>query len=308
MNYRNIPNFANGILVSGVGSGRGKAPHTSLLDAENIRVYSGDAEIRNGQTYVDPDDLADDTIDCVYEYSREWNNAGVMNFYREYLYSAGTKLFAWEIGNANYIEINALYPLGSSDIWIAEYTDWAIIGDGVNVPYKYDAIDYERVGIIKPGLPAISSNPPGAGIEGGTRRYKYRYARRKGGWLTLQDYTASLFSETHDPIDGTAHEEVDGTFNNNTLNIAVVASDDPQVTHIELYGTDIHNEQELDQLDTATYYRLIEYPNEDSTFVDNIANDVLGVNLILYPPESETADWTPPEAGLSLFVYYKDSN
>lgn len=307
MNYRNIPNFELGLLVSGQKSGRGKAPHTSLLNAENIRVYSSDAQLREGQSYLDADDLSDATIDTVYEYSREWSNGGVMNFYREYIYSAGTKLYAWEIGRDDYVEINDGYPLASSDVWIAEYTDWAIIGDGVNVPYKYDAIDYERVGIVKPSvLPIIGATAVGSGgVQSGTRRYKYRYARRKGGWTTLQDYTASPFSETHDPTDGEAHP-IDGTFKNNNITVTVTASADPQVNKIELYGTKIVNAQELDQLDTATYYRLADLDNTTQVWTDNIAGGALGVNLTVYPVLSDTEDWTPPDAGLSLFVYYKD--
>ena len=306
MNYRNIPTFELGLLVSGTKSGRGKAPHTSLLNSENIRTNTGDAEIRGGQSYLDADDLSDGTIDVVYEYSREWSHNGIAKFYREYLYSSGTKLFAWEIGNDDYIEINDGYPLGTSDIWIVEYTDWAIIGDGVNVPYKYDAIDYERVGILAPTvLPIItpSPTPPNYVDIAEWRRYKYRYIRRKGEGTSLQDYTASLFSETHDS-DGVVENAVQTAFSNKKQNITVQASPDPQVTHIELYGTRIENNPQA--LETSTYFLLEELGNTSQVFTDGIGNADLDKNLLKYPPLDTSIDWTPPEAGLTLFVYYKD--
>lgn len=302
MRYRNIPHFADGLIQTGAGSGRGKAPHTSLLDCENIRTHSGSAEPRPGQLFLDPDDLvADVDIDHVYEYTREYHSLGQMQFYREYLFNCNKNLYSWGEGNAWTFFINDGEPLESNDIWVAEYADWAVIGDGVGKPHKYDAVDYFRLGILPPTVTPslIRSAVENADIVG-YRRYKYRYIRYiVGGSGEEITYIASEFSDT------TLERYPDGeeNFNNRAMQVGLTASTDPQVTHIELYATMV--KEETDELAGSTYYLLSREANTTHSFVDNIGNITLE-NAEDYPIEDTTITWTAPPDGLSLFIYFKD--
>lgn len=298
MNYRNIPHFADGLITTGAGSGRGKAPHTSLLDCENIRTHSGDATPRPGQIYLDADDLVDDVnIECVYEYTREYHSLGQMQFYREYLFNCHTRLYSWGEGQNWTFHINPSDPLGSDDIWVAEYRDWAVIGDGVATPHKYNAANYFRLGILPPATAPslIRSAVTNADIVG-YRRYKVRYVRhtQSAGGEDIT-YIASEFSDL---------TENEPNFNNRAMQVGLTASTDPQVTHIEVYATMIY--EEPDQLRGATYYLLSREANTTHAFVDNIGNISLE-NADDYPVEDLTEPtWTAPPDGLSLFIYYKD--
>lgn len=298
MNYRSVPDFALGLLSTGSTSGRGKAPHTSLLIAENIRVHKGEAEPRPGQSYLDADDLADNDIDCVYEYTREYHALGVMNFYREYLFSAGTELLSWKEGQDYVFHVNEGTPLSSSEVWMAEYMDWAYIGDGVDTPHKYNGSQYFRVGIVKPTAePTVARNTAVNTDIVHYRRYKYRYVRRvldvSGNVI---DYICSPFSDK---------TEGEDAFNNRAMNVTLVASADEQVTHIELFATPIVDSPS--EFGTALYYLLERTTtNTDQTFTDNIGNIELTNKAEDHPAEDTTVDWDNPPDGLSLFVYYKD--
>lgn len=300
MRYRNIPHFADGLLVTGSRSGRGKAPHTSLLEAENIRTHTGAAEPRAGQTYLDTDDLASSDIDVVYQYTREYNLGGDMLFYKEFVFSAGTKLLSWQEGQDWIFEINDGYPLANSDIWLAEYMDWAYIGNGEDIPYKYNGADYFRVGIVPPAaepVPVQSLDP--VDIGEGFRRYKYRYVRRTIDLTgALIDYIKSPFS---DPS-GTDPPATEPPFNNKKMNIPLIASADPQVTHIELYATRIVGTHA--ELGTENYYLLERVANANQTYSDDVGN-ISTVDIENHPIEV-SENWDNPPDGLSLFVYYKD--
>ncbi len=297
MNYRNIPHFADGLLVTGSRSGRGKAPHTSLLEAENIRVHKGEAEPRAGQTYLDADNLAAVDIDCVYQYTREYNLGGDMLFYKDFVFSAGTKLLSWEEGQDWIFEINDGYPLANSDFWMAEYMDWAYIGDGTSVPYKYDGANYFRVGIVTPSVDptAVVSAVASVNVTVGYRKYKYRYVRRTIDLSgTLIDYIKSPFS---DPTNGLPD------FNNLKMLVGYTVSADPQVTHIEIYGTKIADTPQL--IDENNYYLLTREANATATWTDDLANVTIDAYPDIYPILVDE-NWDNPPEGLTLFVYFKD--
>lgn len=303
MRYRNIPHFADGLLAAGARSGRGKAPHTSLLEAENIRVHKGEAEPRAGQTYLDVDDLTDETIDCVYQYTREYNLGGDMLFYKEFLFSAGTKLLSWKEDQDWVFEINDGYALANSEVWIAEYMDWAYIGDGVNPPYKYDGSKYFRVGIVLPSVDptavvsgdatAFIMNAPEP-VGSAYRKYKYRYVRRTIDLTgNLIDYIKSPFSDTVTTPD----------FNNFKMTVGFTESSDPQVTHIELFAT--KTDEVSGDIDTDSYFMLTRVVNVTDTYLDDVSNGLIDSAPTIYPLEVEE-EWDNPPDGLTLFVYYKD--
>lgn len=296
MRYRNIPHFADGIMDTGSRSGRGKAPHTSLLEAENIRTHKGEAEPRSGRTYLDPDDLAAADIDCVYQYTREYNLGGPMLFYTDFVFSSGTQLLSWEEGQDFIFEINDGFPLASSDFWMAEYMDWAYIGDGINTPYKYDGNDYFRVGIVTPSVDptAVISAVASPNVTPFYRKYKYRYVRRTIDLSgALIDYIKSPFSEL-----------TDGNPDHNSLEVTIshTASADAQVTHIEIYGT--RGANALGNI-VETYYLLARVANATSTFNDGITNAQIDTFPETYPVEV-VENWDNPPDGLTLFLYYKD--
>jgi len=300
MQYRNIPHCADGLLVAGMRSGRGKAPHTSLLEAENIRVHSGEAQPRSGQTYLDADDLASSDIDVVYQYTREYNVGGDMLFYKEFVFSAGTKLLSWVPGQDWIFEINDGYPLSSPEIWLAEYMDWAYIGDGIEPPYKYNGVDYFRVGIVTPSVDPTSarSGVASAFIDSGYRRYKYRYVRRTTDLTgTLIDYIKSPFS---DPTSFNTPEE---DFDHETMLVGYTVSADPQVTHIELYGTMIVGTPQ--ELEGEEFFLIERTANATATFTDDVSNSLIDSDPETYPILVDE-NWDNPPDGLTLFVYYKD--
>lgn len=298
MNFRNIPHFADGLLVTGSGSGRGKAPHTSLLDAENVRIHTGSAVPRPGHSYLDGDDIAPQDISIVYEYTREYHSLGQAQLYREYLYSAGTAIFSWREGQDYYFWVNEGYALDDVDFWMAEYMDYAYIGDGVNIPYKYDGIDYFRVGIITPIKPVVQLGVTGTIITG-FRHYKIRYVRRTyDGASEVIDYIGSPFSPIHTD---TPAEELD--FANLDILVTLTASADPQVTHIEVFGTKI---AAIATDIVEEYFLLSQEPNVNALWSDTVANAAIDLLPLTYPSEDTTEDWTNPPAGLSLFVYFKD--
>ncbi len=299
MNYRNIPHFADGLLVTGSRSGRGKAPHTSLLEAENIRVHKGEAEPRAGQTYLDADNLAAVDIDCVYQYTREYNLGGDMLFYKDFVFSAGTKLLSWEEGQDWIFEINDGYPLANSDFWMAEYMDWAYIGDGESTPYKYDGNNYFRVGIVVPSvdptavLSGVAGTLPVAPAVNAYKQYKYRYVRRTIDLSgDLIDYIKSPFSEV----------VISPDFAGFQMLVSHALSADPQVTHIEIYGT-----KAADTIPNIvdTYYLLARVANATGTFSDDITNSLIDTFPETYPILVDE-NWDNPPDGLTLFLYYKD--
>jgi len=255
MNYRNISNFAEGEVSTAIG--RGKASLHSCLETENIRTHTGEAVPRPGQLYIDAEELAADDINTVYDYSREHRQFGNITFHREYLIAAGVNLYAFIPGQDNVWWLNEDYPLASDDLWIAEYQDWAYIADGDSLLMKYDAIQYLPVGVYltaPAAAPALARSTEALAaaltdLHQGVRRYKYRYARQVGS-----TYDYSNFSpETENEPD----------FNFRKMNASVLASADARVTHIEIYCTLQRDNHE--QLDNASFYRLVRIVNADTT-------------------------------------------
>lgn len=303
MNYRNVSNFAKGLITAGFG--RGKADLTSLLEAENVRVHTGTAEPRDGQIYLH-DALVDDVdgdpvvgdINSLYEYTRGYYWLEEPEFHREYIFQINRDLYAWISGGAIGYLINQGYQLGSAnntnpDVWVAVYMDWAFIGDGVNVLRKYDAIAYLDVGIAPPlAAPVVTVNPAfparadaGTGVDN-FRAYKYRYTYMGTG--SVID-AASVFSDVTNS----------GNFVGKQPTIDLVASLEPGVDHIELYCTEAVNT--LPELAGLPFYFLVATLSiPGASFSDNVIDANLGA------AEDTDIDWTVPPAGLTKLLYYKD--
>jgi hypothetical protein len=300
MNYRNVRDFAKGLITT---RGRGKAPIDSLLVAENIRIDNGVAKPRAGQDYLSVDEVIDTDIEILYEYTREYHDGTSAQFYRDFVFSSGTELWSWGEGNAWVFEINDGFPLASSDIWMAEYMDWAYIGDGINKLYKYNGVSYFVVGIVAPAAPAdfvdVMAGAESDSTFDGYRAYKYRYVRKVNDGSGNQiDYIASSYSNITYSDKGMGRQFV----------LSLLASADPQVTHIELYGTEMSN-QPITQDDNPTFYLFATLSNANQDYNDNISDESIlsapgGVNV--YTPEDTTQDWTAPPAGTSMLLYYKD--
>jgi len=267
--------------------------------------------IRGGQNYLfgtlldENDNALSGNIHSVYQYTREYWDAGnsVIAFHREYLFSLGLYLYAWVEGESNVWLCNDGNPLGSDDVWIAVYKDWAYIGDGVGNMWKYDAAHFYRVGIVAPTLEdadVVQDASVRTNIEG-FRRYKYRYVRKVTySALNTVDYIASPFSDYIDSPD----------FNLGQMNITLEASADPQVNAIELYATEVYDT--LVELQGKPFYKL------NKTTLNNVNqtyNDSDGdINLdeldafgnLTHVAEDTNEDWTSPPDGMSKLVFYKD--
>jgi len=309
VNYRNVRNFAKGEINTGVG--RGKADLTTVLLAENCRVHTGEAVIRGGQNYLfdelldENDDALSGDIHSVYQYTREyWDVANsVTAFHREYLFSLGTNLYAWVEGESNVWLCNENNPLGSDDVWIAVYKDWAYIGDGVSTMWKYDAAHFYRVGIVAPTFEqadVVRDATVRTNIEG-FRRYKYRYVRKVTySALNTIDYIASPFSDFIDSPD----------FGLGQMQITLEASTDPQVNAIELYATEIYDS--FVELVGKPFYKLntgvLANANQvyDDSDGDINLDELDAQGNLTHPAEDTTEDWTNPPDGMSKLVFYKD--
>lgn len=315
MKYRNISHFADGEVASPV---RGAASLNSLLESQNVRVHTGGAVPRPGQKYLDDDDLSpDDDINSLYEYSREyWDSVekthGVV---REYIFAAGSGIYGWWVGSDDVFELNEEYPSSSDDIWIAEYKDYAYIANGVDPLYKYDGVNYFQVG-VGTGDGSVTGEPPDLVITRGSpdatdpfqgfRKYKYRYVRaiRSGGGELIEYHTGPFSDESYSP-----------DFRFSEMDLQYFGSDDPQVTHIEIYCTEVYDSYQ--ELNGATYYRLdfdLTYAlpwydgiiNADGTFVDTYSNAQLSQNAELHPEHDPATEMTAPPIGLNYLIYFKD--
>jgi len=309
MYYRNVRNFAKGEI--NIGIGRGKADLTTVLLAENCRVHSGEVVIRAGQSYLfgtltdENNNPLTGNIHSVYQYTREYwdaNNAQIA-FHREYLFSLGTNLYAWVDGESNVWLCNENNPLGSDDIWIAIYQDWAYIADGVGNMWKYDAANFYRVGIEKPTFTSadVTQDASVSSNISGFRRYKYRYVRKVTySALSKIDYIASPFSDYIDSPD----------FGLGQILISLKASGDPQVNAIELFCTEVYPHP--GELDGKPFYRIHTgtLSNVDQVFTDREAdlnlNELDSEGNLTHVPEDTTEDWTNPPDGMSKLVFYKD--
>jgi hypothetical protein len=305
MNVRNISHFEglNTVLA------RGKASLFTLLEAENIRVHTGEAEIRPGQRYLNADefDIAAD-INIVYQYSREYRDIdGNQQVYTVYVFSAGARLYSWLEGAdvAIWLNTSALHALTSSDIWLTEYMDWAFVCNGKDKLYCFDLIDFFEVGIDAPAAPTISIIAGGLGTVG-YRAYKYRWVRAtRDGSGNLIDYVCSpmsavgysaIFSLTQAPM------------------ISLAQTSDNQVTNIELYCTEVF--ASLDDIDDSTvFYRLDAdlvapyyngLPNAAQTYNDTTSDYTLHDDAAYHPAEDTSISWTNPPAGLDYIIQFKD--
>ena len=305
MNYRNLSHFLLGIKDT---LGRGKADIHSLLEAENVRINAGEIRLRKGQKYIH-DELEDVTgdINAVYMYARAWWNIDHIDTYYEYIFAIGTTLYGMEVGADTSETLNDDYPLATDDVWIAIYNDWAYIGDGENSLKKYDAIDYFPVGIDAPvSAPEVAISPvalnKATDISQSFRKYKYRYVRKVNDddIDNIVDYVASPFSEATMSPD----------FQMKQMRVTVVASDDPQVTNIQIYATLAY--PSLEELIDKPYYLLdngdIGYgiKNIDTDYYDDISNISLTNESDDHPPEDTSEDWTNPPDGLRYLIIYKD--
>lgn len=317
MNYRNVSNFAKGLMTASIG--RGKAPLDSLLIAENVRVHTGSAEPRPGQLWLDEDVTVAQTITSLYQYTREHFVNDAHGFYTEYMFAGGTKLYGWEgPGDDTVWWINEDDPLGSDDVWITVYNDWAYVADGVNAMFRHDAVNYLEVGIDAPVAPIILRVLPGVtDFNFKYRKYKYRYiSLEDSNPSNVEHFVASPFSD----------ETVSDQANMTQFQVVMEGSTDPQVDKIELYATELQSSREelrgqpfyrLDSdvdLLTQTTYSYLGLDNDDTggnvVFDDNISN--LSVvsegepNLALLHPGLDDDDWTEPPDGLSKIIVYKD--
>jgi len=311
MKIRNISHFEGLDEITG----RGKASLFTLLDAENIRIHTGEAELRKGQTWIsDEDHRLEGEIKGVYEYSRYGQIGSELFIYREYVISVtlddgNINYYGWNGDTDNTIDrINETgagtrIDLTSDDIWAAEYMDWMFICNGVDKMYKYDAINFYQVGMAAPlAAPTVTiTATPGNPI--GYRKYKYRYVRvHRDDSGNITDYAASPFSE----------EATSPWAYNFQINVNLVQSTDEQVTNIELYATELF--RDLDDLDGATFYRLdtdladLDYAlnNASQNYQDNLLDILDPDNIIYHPAEDTTEDWTSPPDGMMYLVYYKD--
>lgn len=314
MNYRNISHFAEGLVT---GMGRGKASLNSLLEAENIRIHTGSAALREGQDYLDDDDYPIDAdINAVYELSRVYLDVGVMKTYREYVVSAGTRLWGIPHDTEDCDELNASYLLDGDDIWAAEYMDWMYIvnGLGYNPPdndqsaslYKYDAINFFQGYIEAPPIPTINATGGAAAGMVGYRAYKYRYIYSVlDGSGEVVDYVASPFSPVgYSPNLTGANAPV----------VGITSSADAQVNYIELYCT--HLFAAIEDIAGQPFYRLdydgaVVYYQGLSNAAHNYEDTDTDANLITdatnHPAEDTTISWTnPPVIGMDLLTYHKD--
>ena len=341
MNVRNISHF-EGLLTT---LGRGKASLFSLLQARNIRTNNHEAELRKGQLYIS--DLAHKlagTIHSVYQYSRDAlsfvEGVGTWSVYREYVISimldAGSEMnyYGWDGDLENTIDrINedsegVRIALTSDDMWAAQYMDWMWLVNGRDAMYKYDGINFLKAGIAEPtgglvfartgNLNDFNGNFPGPSY----RKYKFRYVRIVRGAEGIYEYTASPFSGEYISID----------FDGESMDVTPALATDEQITHIELYGTEMRDT--VQELDGLTYYRMdndrahhnLDYsgiPHDDfANFEDTITNeDLLGETVIqwtadgtehvrntaLYHPElTDPNSWRNPPDRLKFLTYYKD--
>lgn len=322
MNYRNVSNFAKGLMTAAIG--RGKAPLDSLLVAENVRVHTGSAEPRPGQLWLDEDVTVAQTITSLYQYTREyWDSVNdERGTYTEYMFSGGTRLYGWEgPGDDTVWWINESDPLGSDEVWIGVYNDWAYVADGVNPMHRHDAVHYYEVGIGKPADPVVALGAANVGFPTGYRKYKYRYTGIEHDDLgNIRHYVASPFSD----------EVLSPHTNNREFDITLAQSADDQVDYIELYTTELGANEAA--LRGVPFYRLdynvallfqdsYNYRGLDNSvvaefqpFTDDVVDadltDEATLNLRYLHPEFDDADanedWTAPPDGLSKIIVYKD--
>lgn len=311
MNFRNIAHFSLGLNTV---LSRGKASLNSLRVAENVRVHKGDLRLREGQEYIDADDLAPADIKSIYELSRAYYNLdGSQDTYREFVFSAGAYMYGYPEGDVVTL-LNNSYPFDSYNVWALEYMDWMYMvnGCGYNPPaaatqrysmYRYDAVDFFPGYIEAPDIPVIATTGVAAAITG-YRGYKYRYIRYvKGGSGRVIDYVASPMSEeAYTP-------NLTGV---NSPVITLAESDNAMVTHIELYCTLAY--PTLAEAEAADFYRL-DYgvdpyyglDNVDQNYPDVVVNAEITGIPDSHPALDTSISWTnPPATGLLYLTFHKD--
>jgi hypothetical protein len=268
--YRTLRRWDAGIVDSGLTSGRGEAP-LSLLDAMNMRLHTGSPKPRDGQKYLDEDVYVNTNISDInglYQYSRQYNAGdGSIGVYTAYVWAQGTKLYMWDgVPDLTVWDITAGLgiSLSSDDIYCVTYLDFMYITNGYEVIKTDGTSDgtsllSSTVSLTAPTIPiSLAITDVGVGNLSNKRDYKFRYVKVVGGTVvaTSEFYTPII------PITG---------LTNDNVNITFTASADPDVTHIEIWCTKTYTTTAPTQ-----YYRIIQAPNANSSFKDNVSDLVIG--------------------------------
>jgi hypothetical protein len=292
--YRTLRRFDQGIIDSGLISGRGESP-LALLDAENIRLHTGSPKPRTGQKYLDKDiyvsqNLSD--INGLYQYARQYTMVGgSIGTYTAYVWAQGTKLYLWDgVGDPTIWDITAGLEINlkSDDIYCVTYLDYMYITNGHEI-IKTDGtadgttllsstLDLAAPAINMGIVPAI-----GAGNLSGKRDYRYRYVKKVGGSVVAK----SAFWNIQTIAD----------LVNQNVNLSYLASADPDVTHVEIWATKTYTVTAPTQ-----YYRIITNINATDTSLDMVSDLVIGS----YYSEEIGSNNIGTISGLNKMVFYLD--
>jgi len=294
--YRTLRRWDQGIVDSGLTSGRGEAP-LSLLDAQNIRLHTGSPKPRVGQEYLDESiyvSANQSAINGLYQYARQYTGVGgIVSVYTAYVWGQGTKLYLWDgVGDLTIWDITAGLgiTLTSDDIYCVTYLDFMYITNGYEIVKTDGTADgtsllSSTVSIADPSVPispAITDD--NTGNLSGKRDYQFRYVKITGG-------TVVATSKFYTPV-----ITMVGLTNDN-VNITFTASADPDATHIEIWCTKTYTTTAPTQ-----YYRIIQAPNANDTRKDNVSDLVIGQ----YYTQDISGQNMGTIEGLNKMVFYLD--
>jgi hypothetical protein len=263
--FRKFSRWDLGIITSGLLAGRAEA-QTALLDAENIRIADGTIKSRAGQKYLDEDIYVDETINGLYQYSRQYIGVGgAISFYRAYIFGAEDKLYLWDgVGDDTIWDITdgLNYSMLSDDIYCCTYQDWCYITTGKEI-IKTDGTANNTIllsasnGLGNPsGALSFAQIDDGVGNLSNKRDYKYRYVKMNGS--VVVDYSSFFTVQTASSLV------------NDNVNITHPASGDPDVTHIEIWCTKTYTTTA-----PTDWYRIIVASNNNNTHKDNVSDLVI---------------------------------
>lgn len=293
--YRTLRRWDQGIIDSGLTSGRGEAP-LALLDAQNIRLHTGSPKPRTGQEYLQYSAFVSansSEINGLYQYARQVNDgSGAISVYTAYVWAQGVKLYMWDgVGDLTIWEITPLglgVPLTSDDIYCITYLDFMYITNGYEIIKTDGTADgtsllSSTVSLIAPAFNLGLAPIVGAGNMSNKRDYRWRYVKQVGGTVVAK----SAFRPTQ-TIAGLANQNVTVTY---------TASVEADVTHIEIWATKTYTTTAPTQ-----YYRIITTINATSSAIDNVSDLVIGQ----YYSEEIGSNNMGTIKGLNKLVFYLD--